>query len=67
MRTYIGIMEITPELYHYLCDTSFERAQKLPPNHHERQEFDKMLRKLELSFRNTAWEETNHVHRPSNR
>lgn len=52
----IAIVEMPEELYRYLCDTSFERAFKLPQGHHELAEFQTRMRELELVFRNTQWE-----------
>lgn len=53
-----GIVTLSYELYAYLCDTSFERVDKLPHNHPEVEEHKRMLRHLEMAFRNTQWEET---------
>lgn len=52
----VGIVTLPMSLYHYLCDTSFERAMKLPADHHERKEFDAKMRELESAFRSTEWE-----------
>lgn len=53
-----GIVTLPYYLYVYLCDTSFERVDKLPHNHPEVTQHKRMLRDLEMAFRNTQWEET---------
>lgn len=51
----MGIVYLSPELYHYMCSHSFERAMKTPyPG--EQQEFRDRLLQLEQAFRNTEWE-----------
>lgn len=51
----IGLMTLSAELYHYLCDNSFERALK-STNPEDRREFRQRIREFELAFRNTSWE-----------